>query len=435
MPTEVSLSESSPHADASAPPTQMIVPARQKDEDEISILDVLIVIAERKRRVFAITIGFAILAALVSLILPVHYTAEATILPPQQGNTMTSILTSELSNMGGGSGGGMAALAGGALGIKDQNDTYVAMLKSESVEDAMVQRYGLMKEYHADYLSFARKDFEDHAKAEANKKDGLIHITVNDANSDRAAELANGWVDQFRKLSERLAIGEAAQRRLFFEQQLEQAKDKLADAEEALKRTEQQTGLIELNSQARVLIESAAALRAQITAKEVEIQSMKTFATGQNAQVIQAEQELDSLRAQLAKLGGNETDPDSDMMMAKGKVTEAGLEYVRKLRDVKYYETIFEILARQFELAKLDEAREGSIVQVVDPAIPPDRRSFPKRGYIVMGATAAGFLFGLIFVVMQASFENLQKDPEVKQKLALLRRSLRFRKGTQARHA
>ncbi len=432
MPTEVSLSESSPHADASAPPTQMIVPARQKDEDEISILDVLIVIAERKRRVFAITIGFAILAALVSLILPEHYTAEVTILPPQQGNTMTSMLTSELSNVGGG---GIAALAGGALGIKDQNDMYVAMLKSESVEDAMVQRYGLMKEYHADYLSFARKDFEDHAKAEANKKDGLIHITVNDANSDRAAELANGWVDQFRKLSERLAIGEAAQRRLFFEQQLEQAKDKLADAEEALKRTEQQTGLIELNSQARVLIESAAALRAQITAKEVEIQSMKTFATGQNAQVIQAEQELDSLRAQLAKLGGNEADPDSDMVMAKGKVTEAGLEYVRKLRDVKYYETIFEILARQFELAKLDEAREGSIVQVVDPAIPPDRRSFPKRGYIVMGATAAGFLFGLIFVVMQASFENLQKDPEVKQKLALLRRSLRFRGGTKTRDA
>ena len=270
---------------------------------------------------------------------------------------------------------------------------------------------------------------------EANKKDGLIHISVNDSNAERAAELANGWVDQFRKLSERLAIGEAAQRRLFFEQQLEQAKDKLADAEEALKRTEQQTGLIELDSQARVLIESAAALRAQITAKEVEIQSMKTFATGQNAQVIQAQQELDSLRAQLAKLGGNETDPDSDMVMAKGKVTEAGLEYVRKLRDVKYYETIFEILARQFELAKLDEAREGSIVQVVDPAIPPDRRSFPKRGCIVMGATAAGFLFGIIFVVLQASFENLQKDPEVKQKLAFLRRSLRFRRGTKTRDA
>lgn len=431
MPTDVSLSESSPHADASAPPTRMIVPPRQKDEDEISILDVLIVIAERKRRVIAITIGFAILAAVVSLLLPERYTAEVTILPPQQGNTMTSMLTSELSNVGG----GMAALAGGALGIKDQNDMYVAMLKSETVEDAMVQRYGLMKEYHADYLSFARKDFENHAKVEASKKDGLIHIAVNDSNAQRAAELANGWVDQFRKLSERLAIGEAAQRRLFFEQQLEQAKDKLADAEEALKRTEQQTGLIELDSQARVLIESAAALRAQITAKEVEIQSMKTFATGQNAQVIQAQQELDSLRAQLAKLGGNETDPDSDMVMAKGKVTEAGLEYVRKLRDVKYYETIFEILARQFELAKLDEAREGSIVQVVDPAIPPDRRSFPKRGYIVLGATAAGFLFGLIFVVMQASFENLQKDPEAKQKLAILRRSLRFRRGTKTRDA
>ncbi len=407
----------------------MIVPPQQKGEDEISILDVLVVIAERKWRVFWITIGCAILSAAISLILPIHFTATVTILPPQQGNSLTSMLTSELSNMsgGGGGGGGMAALASGALGMKSPNDMYVAMLQSRTVEDAMVQRYDLMKEYHTKYLSYARKDFEKHVTVDGNKKDGLIHISVNDSNADRAAELANGWVDQYRKLSEHLAIGEAAQRRLFFEQQLEQAKDKLADAEEALKRTEMQTGLIELDSQAKVLIETAAELRAQITMKEVEIKSMETFATGQNAQVIQAQQELDSLRAQLAKLGGSETDPDSGMVVGKGKVTEAGLEYVRKLRDVKYYETIFEILARQFELAKLDEAREGSMIQVVDPAIPPDRRSFPKRGWIVMGATAAGFLFGILFVVLQASFENLQKDPGVKQKLTFLRRSLSFR--------
>ena len=111
-------------------------------------------------------------------------------------------------------------------------------------------------------------------------------------------------------------------------------------------------------------------LRAQITAKEVQIQGMQTYATGENAQLVEAQQELDSLRAQLAKLGGNEDDPGG-LIVPKGQMTQAGLEYVRKLRDVKYYETIFDILARQFELAKLDEAKEGALIQVVDPAIPP----------------------------------------------------------------
>ena len=163
-------------------------------------------------------------------------------------------------------------------------------------------------------------------------------------------------MDEFRELSKHLAFTEAQQRAAFFQQQLEESKDNLANAEEALKRTEQTTGLIQLDSQAKALIESAAELRAQIAAKEVQIQAMQTYATGENAQVIQAQQELESMRGQLAQLGGSDESANS-LIVPKGKVPEAGLEYVRKLRDVKYYETIFDILARQFEIAKLDEAK------------------------------------------------------------------------------
>ena len=141
---------------------------------------------------------------------------------------------------------------------------------------------------------------------DGNAKDGLIHISVEDNDPRKAAAIANGYVEEFRNLSQNLAISEASQRRVFFEQQLEQAKDKLANAEEALKQTEQTTGLIQLDSQARALIETVATLRAQIAAREMMIQGMQTYATGQNAQMIQAQQELDSLRAQLAKLGGNQ---------------------------------------------------------------------------------------------------------------------------------
>ena len=228
----------------------------------------------------------------------------------------------------------------------------------------------------------------------------MIHIAVEDSDPARAARIANGYVEQFRSLSQILAITEASQRRLFFEQKLEQTKDKLANAEEALKRTEQKTGVIQLDSQARALIESAATLRAQIAEREVEIQGMQTYAKGENAQLVQAQRELDSLRSQLAKLGGSEDRNGSELIVPKGIVPEAGLEFARKSRDVKYYETIFDILARQFELAKLDEAKQGALIQVVDPAVPPDRRSFPKRGLIVIAATFLGWLLSVFFVLI-----------------------------------
>jgi tyrosine-protein kinase Etk/Wzc len=399
------------------------------DGDEISLLDLLIVIAERKRMVLRTTAVFAVVAIVISLLLPVRYTATVTLLPPQEGSSMGAALASSLGNLG-----GMAALASGGLGIKNPNDRYVAMLQSRTVEDAMVKKYGLMQEYHARLLSDGRKTFENHTAVDGSSKDGLIHLSVEDHDAQRAAELANGYVEQFRDLSQHLAITEASQRRLFFQQELEQAKNNLANAEEALAQTEQKTGVIQPDSQARALIESAASLRAQITAREVQIQGMQTYATGENSELIQAQQELAGLRAQLAKLGGSEDTNGSEFMIPKGLVPKAGMEYVRALRDVKYYETIFDILARQFEVAKLDEAKEGALIQVIDPAVVPDRRSFPKRSLIVIGATVVGFILGVFFALMQAGVQRLKRDPDESEKLRSLRQALsgRSKSATQS---
>jgi tyrosine-protein kinase Etk/Wzc len=401
-----------------APPAASSADGGAADDEEISLLDLLIVLAERKGTVLRVAGVFAVLAVILSLILPVRYTATVTLLPPQENSSIAGAMASQLGNLG-----GVAALAGGGLGLKNPNDRHVAMMQSRTVEDAMVQRYGLMQEYHKRYLSDARKAFQDHTTVDGNGKDGLIHISVEDHNAQRAAELANGYVEQYRDLSQHLAITEASQRRLFFQRELEQAKNNLANAEVALEQTEQKTGVIQPDSQARALIESAATLRAQITAREVQIEGMQTYATGQNSELIQAQQELAGLRAQLAKLGGSEDNSGSEVLIPKGLVPRAGMEYVRRLRDVKYYETIFEILARQFELAKLDEAKEGAVIQVVDPAIPPDRKSFPKRSLIVIGATVAGIFIGAFLALFQARLERLKDDPESTQKLRILRRA------------
>jgi uncharacterized protein involved in exopolysaccharide biosynthesis len=421
MATETPIAEFNERTDA--PRTSRVSgDAAQKDE-QVSVLDLLIVLAQRKRLILGITAAFTISATIVSLILPPRYTATVTLLPPQQNSSMGGMLASQMSGVA-----GMAALAGASLGIKNPNDMFVAMFKSRTVEDAMVEHFGLMQEYHARYLSDARKIFESHLTVDGNGKDSLIHISIEDRDPRRAMDLANGYVDQFRTLSQHLAITEASQRRLFFEQQLEQAKNNLADAEEALKKTELTTGVIQLDSQARALIDEAATLRAQIAAREVQIQGMQTYATGENGDVVQAQRELESMRAQLAKLGGSEGGPSDELIVPKGRVPEAGLEYVRKLRDVKYQETIFDILARQFEVAKLDEAKQGALVQVVDPAVPPERRSFPKRTLIVVGATLLGFCLAVFVVLLQASFRCLMRDPVAAPKLAILGRMLAIRR-------
>ncbi len=392
------------------------------ERDEISLLDILLVVAERKKMVLWVTAIAAVLAAVVSLLVPSRYTATVTLLPPQQNTSMAAALSSQIGSLG-----SVAALAGGSLNLKNPNDMFVGMLHSRTVEDGMVERFGLMQEYRQHYPSDARKAFERHSNVDGSGKDNLIRISVDDRDPKRAAEMANGYVEQFRSLSQHLAITEASQRRMFFEQELERAKNNLADAEEELKHTEQKTGFIQLDSQARALIETAAALRAQITFREVQIHGMETYATGENAQLVQARRELDSLRAQLAKLGGSAGESGDDFIVPKGLVPAAGLEYARKLRDVKYAETIYEILARQFEIAKLDEAKEGSLTQVVDAAVVPDRRSFPKRTFIVVLCTAVGFFLGALLALAQAGFQHLKDDSDVSSKLASIKRALAFR--------
>jgi len=413
MPLDVFSQESQEPSELTALPPE---------SDDLRLLDILIVLAERKALIGFIVLIFTVSAIILSLLLPKRYTATTTLLSPQQNSSLASALSSQLGNLS-----GMASLAGGSLGLKNPNDMYVGMLKSRTVEDAMVQHFGLMQEYHKRFRSDARHEFENYARVDGSGKDGLIRISIEDRDAKRAAELANGYVDQFRSLSEHMAITEASQRRLFFQQQLEEAKENLANAEEALKQTEQKTGLIQVDAQARALIESAAFLRAQIAAKEVEIESLKTFVTGENSQLIQSQKELDALRAQLAKLSGSK-DLDEGLIIPKGQVPTAGLDYVRKLRDVKYYETVFNILARQFEIAKVDEAKQGSLIQVVDVATIPDKRSFPNRTLIVLGSVLAGFFVGIVVALLQTVSQRLMSEPRTARRFYAFKNALFLRK-------
>jgi uncharacterized protein involved in exopolysaccharide biosynthesis len=385
-------------------------------ETEVSLLDILVLLLERKRFIVRFVLGAAVLATVVALVLPVQYEAKIVLLPPAQNSSMSSALLGQLGNLA-----SLASLAGGSLGIKNPADMYVSFLSSRTVEDAMIQRFGLMKEYHEKRMSDTRKAFERRTTAVAGTKDGLIRISVEDRDPKRAAELANGYVEEFRRLSATLAITEAARRRLFFEQQVQQAKDKLTEAEEAMTKTEQSTGVLQIDSQARSLIESAAILRAEVVAKQVQIEGMRSFATDNNPTVVLAKQELAALQSQLEHVAGSHNDSGSDINLSKGRVTQSGMEYLRRFRDLRYQEAVFELLAKEFEIAKLDEAREGSIIQVVDAAVPPDKKSSPHRLLIVMASTVLAFFVAAFWVWLQKKLDAAFELPENRQRLRAIK--------------
>jgi len=387
-------------------------------EEEISLLDILIVLVQYRRLILKIAAYMVVIAVIVSLLLPIRYTATTSILPPQQGSSAGSALMAQLGNLG-----SVASLAGGSLGLKNPNDLQVAMLKSRTVEDAMLDRFHLVELFKVKQRSDARKELENVVDIDSGAKDGLIRLSVTDRNPQRAAEMANGYVEEFKRLSAQLAVTEASQRRLFFEQQLAQAKDNLANAEEDLKKTGQKTGLIQLDSQTRATIELVAELRGEIAAKEVQINGMRSFATGENPELQMAEQQLASLRSQAEKMGAA-SEGATNALIPKGGMQEAGIEYIRKLRDVKYFETIFDLLARQFEIAKVDEARQGATVQVVDRAIVPDRRSSPKRTLIVLAAAVLGLFLGVVWAFAREGLTRLSNNPAEHLRLELLKKSM-----------
>lgn len=377
--------------------------------DEIDMLDVLIVLASQKKWIAGCTIGIGSVALVTSLMMTPVFTSTAKIMPPQQQSSGLAAMMGQL--------GALAGVAGGIAGLKNPNDLYVGMLQSQTVADNLIKRFKLSERYETATLVDTRKNLEDISTINSGK-DGLISVSVEDKDPQFAAELANAYVDELIKLTQTLAVSDGSQRRLFYEKQLQSTKDKLSQAEIALKQTQEKTGMLQPDGQVQAIISNVVQLKATIATKEVELAAMRSFATEQNPDYIRTQQEIQGLKAQMTKLEQGQPEA-GDFMVPTGKVPQTGLEYIRKLRDVKYYETMFELLAKQYELAKIDEARDSSTIQVLDKATPPDRKSKPKRALIVIAGIMAGlFLGGLSAILKDSMRRNAGKWTKVKAALA-----------------
>lgn len=380
------------------------------DDDEISLLDLAIVLAKHKWLILGLPAIVAVLAIIVTLMMTPQFTATAKMLPPEKSQG-ASALMAQL--------GGLAGLAGGAAGIKNPNDLYIGMLKSRTLQDAMIKRFDLMKLWEAKLESSVRQRLGAMSNITSGK-DSIITIEVTDEDPKRAADMANAYIDELYKLSKSIATTEASRRRLFFEQQFLLAKDQLAKAEMAARQGLEKGGIVKVDDQGRTMVETSARLRGQISVKEVQIGAMQSFAAPGNPELRMAQQELAVLKNELARTEGANT------RKAKSGQLEGiqGFENLNLLRDLKYFETIYELLARQYEMAKIDEAKDSAIIQVMDAAIPPDHKSKPKRAMMVIIATLAAGFVAILFAFIKEAMAKATQDPLQSERLRVFREYL-----------
>jgi capsule polysaccharide export protein KpsE/RkpR len=293
---------------------------------------------------------------------------------------------------------------------------YIGFLKSRTIGDDIIDRFKLRQVYKKKTMYELRKKLQAASDIESGK-DGLIHIAVKDHDPNRASEIANAYVDELYKMNSNVAITEAAQRRAFFNQQLTEEKNALASAEDDFRNTELKTGVIQLGGQAVEVIRRIAEMRAEIASREVQLQSLRTYATDQNPDVTRLQQEIGAMRAQLSKLESSQQEEPGNTSVPAGQVPEASLEYARKLRELKYHESLYELLAKQLEAARIDEAKSAPIIQVIDRAVPPDHKSGPPRLLLILGITCVGLASAIAWVLLSQSFLRLRHTGDSKHKL------------------
>ncbi len=370
------------------------------DDDEISLLDLLQVVVDNLRLLVLGPLACGLAALGISFATTPTFTAKTQFLPPQQQQSAAASMLASLGALGG--------LAGAATAIKSPADQYIAFMKSVSVQDALIERFKLTEKYEARLKADARLALTRSVRI-ASGKDGLISVEADDKDPKFAADLANAHVEELRNLLSRLAVTEAQLRRMFFEKQLQITKDNLAKADLALKSSGINSSVLKSNPSSAV--EAVARLKAGISVQEVKLGSMRNYLTESAPEFKQALSELGSLKTQLTK--AEKEEPAN---------TDAS-DYVSRYREFKYQETMFELFAKQFELAKVDESREGAVIQVLDVAQPPERKAKPNKAQVSIIVTlASGFAF-LIFVFVRSAIRNALQNPETNDRIQALKKS------------
>jgi len=394
--------------------------ANRPDGDRINLLDYFQIILKRKKIISFAVLSTAVLAVIISLLLPNMYTATARILPPQEPSTGLTALLSQGA-------GSLSNLASSFIGGSSTADLYVGILKSRTVADVLITKFDLKELYDKTHMKDVYEELADRSQIEVSRPDQIISISIEDRDPVRAAKMANTYVEELDRITRKMNITQGHRKRVFLEKRLEKVKEDLATAEQNLRDFQEKYKLVSLEEQAQVAIEGAAKIKGEIIAAQTELEVLKQFGTERQNEAIMLKSRIAELKRQLAMMEqGNPGKPiskinekNSNLFIPFNELPALSMQLLRLMREAKIQEKVFELVTSQYELAKIEEAKDVNTIQVLDNAVPPDKKSSPKRALIVLAAIFAAFFFAALFAFFQEYLNSLKvHDSKRYQELA-----------------
>ncbi len=376
-------------------------------EKEISLADYWQTLVRRRRLIVYIVGAAFVISCIVSLVLPKEYKATASVLKPQ---TNDNLLAAKVAGVAG------ISPAGLLSGMADfSGDVWIGILKSRTVSDDIINRFNLGSVYGYKKIEDTRKKLWKMVNILNNKKEGIIKISVLDRSPERAAEMANAFVYDLDRINRNIVMTSGRRTRIFVGQRLKETKKNLDAAEKALEEFQQKYRAVNLGDQSKVIIRSIAAVRAKLMAKEVELQTLLSYATPDNPQVQILASEKRELKQRLSELENKRSSTygdkgSQDIFVPTGMMPALELDYENLMRDKATQEALYKLLVRQYEMAKIQEVKNSPTVQVLDRAAAPTKKAKPRRTLIVISCTFTALVLAAFAAFFLDYLEGIRQN-------------------------
>jgi len=374
-----------------------------------------------------VTIRGVVVALLIAFLLPSRYESTTRLMPPdQQSGSGLAMLAAFAGRGGSGSSGGSGAMgslgsalggslgnvAGDLLGLKSSGALFIDMLNGPTIQDSLIGKFNLRKVYWDRYWEDARKDLAKHTDVKEDRKSGVITLQVTDGNPERAKQMAQAYLDALNGLVAQVSTSSARRERMFIEQRLKTVKQNLDTAMQEFSEFASKNGTFDVPSQTKAMVESEATLQGNLVAAQSELEGLRQIYTDNNIRVRSLQARVAALKQQVENMSGNKADLASGDSEIAGdfpsirKLPLVGVRWANLYRETKIQETVYEMLTQEYELAKIQEAKEIPTVNVLDPPTTPEQHSFPPRTAIVILGTFLAFLFGVAYIIGSAAWKQ-----------------------------
>lgn len=390
----------------------------QENGSEASPVDIewLWILWEQRRFLWRVTVLAFVIATVVAFLIPKRYQSTTRLMPPDQQSGSGMAM---LAAMSGKAGVNLGGLAGDLLGVKNSGDLFLDILRSRTVEDRLIERFDLRRVYWDKYWEDARKDIARNTELSEDRKSGVITITVTDRDPHRAEQLAQAYVVELDRLVAEVSTSSARRERMFIEERLKNVKQDLDAASRQFSQYASQNRAVDITAQAKAIVDAAARVEGELIAARSELEGLEQIYAPEHIRVRSLRARVEELNRQLQKLGGDNvtsldpTDPKSQTEFPSiRQLPLLGVRWADLYRQTKIEETVYELLTQQYELAKIEEAKEIPVVKVLDAPVVPERKSSPHRLLIMVLSAMFGFVAGCVAVLGEAMWKGMDSiDP------------------------